>query len=70
MRASLPRFHPACMPKHVAIAIDLELTQPVSGSVRCEDLDPMDFRGWLQLHSALETICVAAQAGTSFGPTS
>jgi hypothetical protein len=48
------------MPKHLAIAIDLQLTEPVSGSARAEGDDPISFRGWLQLHSALEAICAVA----------
>ncbi len=56
------------MPKHLAIAIDLELTEPVSGSVQGEGLDPIRFRGWLQLHSALEAICVAARPEMTQAP--
>ena len=61
MRAGVGDATVAPMPKHLAIAIDLELTQPVSGSVQGVGLDPIHFRGWLQLHSALEAICVAAE---------
>jgi hypothetical protein len=51
------------MAERVTIAIDLELTEPVSGSVVSEGDDPVHFSGWLQLHSALESICEEAREG-------
>jgi len=48
------------MPDQVQITIDLELTQPVSGSLAVAGEPAARFSGWLELHAALEEICACA----------
>lgn len=48
------------MPTRLQITIDLELTEPVSGSLGLSGESPASFSGWLELHSALELICACA----------
>jgi len=48
------------MPARLQITIDLELTEPVSGSLAVTGEPPASFSGWLELHSALEEICACA----------
>ncbi len=48
------------MPTRLQVTIDLELTEPVSGSLAVTGERPASFSGWLELHSALELICACA----------
>jgi len=48
------------MPARLQITIDLELTEPVSGSLAVAGEPHAHFSGWLELHSALEAICACA----------
>ncbi len=48
------------VPTRLQITIDLELTEPVSGSLAVRGEPPASFSGWLELHSALELICACA----------
>ena len=49
------------MPARLQIAIDLELTRPVSGTLAVAGEPAASFSGWLELHSALELICACAE---------
>jgi hypothetical protein len=45
----------------VRIIIELELTEPVSGSMSTQRGEPIAFTGWLECHAGMEAICTAAK---------
>jgi hypothetical protein len=55
------------VPSHLQITIDLELTEPVSGSLAVAGEPPASFSGWLELHAALEEICASPPQPTPEG---
>jgi hypothetical protein len=51
------------MATRLEISLELELTEPVSGTVRPAGGDEQRFAGWLELNSALERLCRGAEQG-------
>lgn len=43
------------------LVLELNLTKPIGGSLKTRAGDPLEFSGWLGLHSTLERLCAEAR---------